>query len=118
MELLVQAVDKLNDKQLPGEVAFKLYDTYGFPVDLTADVIREQGLEVDMDALDACMEEQRKREIGSDFFFYIGAENNGKEAVEFTGYENSSEKTSIVSLYDLEGNERIFLNWAKRELFA
>ena len=110
MELLVQAVDKLNDKQLPGEVAFKLYDTYGFPVDLTADVIREQGLEVDMDAFDACMEEQRERgRSAATFSFTLGQKITVKEAVEFTGYENSSEKTSIVSLYDLEGNERDFL---------
>ena len=110
MELLVQAVDKLNDKQLPGEVAFKLYDTYGFPVDLTADVIREQGLEVDMDAFDACMEEQRERgRSAATFSSTLGQKITVKEAVEFTGYENSSEKTSIVSLYDLEGNERDFL---------
>ena len=61
MELLLKEVGKVGDKRLSGEVAFKLYDTYGFPVDLTADVIREQGLEVDMSAFDACMEEQRER---------------------------------------------------------
>ena len=87
-----------------------MYDTYGFPVDLTADVIREQGLEVDMDAFDACMEEQRERgRSAATFSSTLGQKITVKEAVEFTGYENSSEKTSIVSLYDLEGNERDFL---------
>ena len=46
---------------LPGNIAFKLYDTYGFPVDLTADVVREEGLEVDTEGFDRAMEEQRQR---------------------------------------------------------
>ena len=48
-------------KQIPGDAAFKLYDTYGFPVDLTADIARERGLTVDMASFDAAMNEQRER---------------------------------------------------------
>ena len=48
-------------KHLPGDAIFKLYDTYGFPVDLTADIAREQGLELDLKGFDECMQEQRRR---------------------------------------------------------
>src|SRR5258706_16483228 len=46
---------------LPGDVAFKLYDTYGFPLDMTEDILREDDLQVDREGFDACMEEQRRR---------------------------------------------------------
>ena len=51
MGILETAIEKLEGKEIDGEIAFKLYDTYGFPVDLTADVARECGLTVDMERL-------------------------------------------------------------------
>ena len=57
--LLNNAVAKLKNKILPGDVAFKLYDTYGFPLDLTEDILREQGIRVDAVDFDACMKKQR-----------------------------------------------------------
>jgi len=57
--LLEQAIATLPGKVIPGETAFQLYDTYGFPVDLTADIARERGLLVDMDGFERAMAEQR-----------------------------------------------------------
>ncbi len=62
---LEAALATLSSRTLPGAVIFKLYDTYGFPVDLTADIAREQGLELDQTGFEACMEEQRQRSRGS-----------------------------------------------------
>ena len=58
---LETAVDTFTSGTIPGDVVFKLYDTYGFPVDLSADIAREQGLKLDMKGFDKCMEEQRQR---------------------------------------------------------
>ena len=59
LKLLDDEVGKLSGDTLPGEVAFKLYDTYGFPLDLTQDALRERDLAVDTDGFDAAMEKQR-----------------------------------------------------------
>ncbi len=61
MGILQQAIDSLSGNVLPGETVFKLYDTYGFPVDLTADVAREHGLSLDMEGFEAAMNAQRER---------------------------------------------------------
>ena len=58
---LETAVGALASGTIPGEVVFKLYDTYGFPVDLTADIARERNLKLDMEGFEQCMEEQRRR---------------------------------------------------------
>ena len=55
------AIDTIASDTIPGEVVFKLYDTYGFPVDLTADIARERSLELDLEGFEECMEEQRRR---------------------------------------------------------
>jgi len=61
MEILEAAIADLDGKQLPGDVVFKLYDTYGFPVDLTADVARERELSSDEEGFEAAMQGQRER---------------------------------------------------------
>ena len=68
MALLTQAIDSLEGTVIPGETVFKLYDTYGFPVDLTADVAREQDLTLDMDGFEAQMDAQRARARASGNF--------------------------------------------------
>ena len=55
------AIDTLASDTIPGEVVFKLYDTYGFPVDLTADIARERSLKLDLEGFEECMEQQRRR---------------------------------------------------------
>ena len=106
MELLKKEVEKVPGDQLPGDVAFKLYDTYGFPVDLTADVIREREMQIDMQEFETCMEEQRQRgRAVSSFTSTLGQKVTIKEAVDFNGYENTNAKTEVLSIFDLEGNE-------------
>ena len=61
MRILDDAVAGLSGKTIPGEVVFRLYDTYGFPIDLTADVARERGLEVDQGGFDSLMQGQREQ---------------------------------------------------------
>ena len=61
MEILEEAIKNLNDLILPGEIAFKLYDTYGFPVDLTNDIARERNISIDMDGFEKAMQTQRSR---------------------------------------------------------
>ncbi|HEY6599171.1 MAG TPA: alanine--tRNA ligase, partial [Pseudomonadales bacterium] len=61
MDLLEKSIANLKGRQIPGEVVFRLYDTFGFPVDLTADVARERGLTIDTDGFDIEMEKQRER---------------------------------------------------------
>ena len=67
---LEAAVGALGSGTIPGEVVFKLYDTYGFPVDLTADIARERSLKLDLEGFEECMEEQRRRSrVAADFTF-------------------------------------------------
>ena len=61
MRILEEAVNELTNTEISGETAFKLYDTYGFPVDLTADVARERGLTIDMKGFEAEMKNQKDR---------------------------------------------------------
>ncbi|TBL28940.1 alanine--tRNA ligase, partial [Klebsiella oxytoca] len=61
LQLLDEELEKLTGDTLAGETAFRLYDTYGFPLDLTADVCRERNIKVDEEGFEQAMEEQRKR---------------------------------------------------------
>src|SRR5699024_7398491 len=101
MRVLEQAIENLSGKVLDGEVVFTLYDTHGFPPDLTADVCREHGLEVDMAGFDKAMEQQRERARGADAF---AADYSDRLAIdsesEFTGYEGVVlPSANIVGLY-------------------
>jgi len=84
---------------LPGETAFTLYDTYGFPLDLTADVCRERGFTVDQAGFDAAMARQRKRaREASTFRLGEGLEYSGTKTI-FDGYRTLSEEARVVALY-------------------
>ena len=88
-----------NVKVLPGEVAFKLHDTYGFPLDLSADVCRERGVAVDEAGFDAAMERQRAQARAAGKFKMDRAlEYTGSGNI-FTGYERLEETAKIVALY-------------------
>jgi alanyl-tRNA synthetase len=85
---------------LSGEVAFKLYDTYGFPVDLTADVVRELGITVDMLAYEAEMNKQRHRaRAASQFNAEYGQDVEIDVTTKFTGYETLQSEGKIVALF-------------------
>ena len=108
MEILDSALAG-GQQQLPGEVAFKLHDTYGFPLDLTNDVCRERGLSVDEAGFNAAMQHQKETARAAGKFKmdklldYQGAANA------FTGYTQLAESTKIVALY-AEGTPVSVLN--------
>ena len=100
MQILEQTIRELSGKTLPGEALFKLYDTYGFPVDLTADVARERGLEVDMAGFEQAMAEQRQRARAAGSFNADYAQRiaPGVQS-EFTGYDHLSGQGQVMELF-------------------
>jgi len=100
MTLLEEAIDRLKgSKVIPGEVVFKLYDTYGFPVDLTADIARERGLTIDQPGFEAAMEAQRAQSQAASKFrvdLRGGAEVDARTL--FQGYEALSADGRVVAL--------------------
>ena len=106
MRIFEAEIGKLKTKQIPGELVFRLYDTYGFPVDLTADVGRERGLEVDMAGFEQAMAAQRAQaRAASQFKADI---NVAKEILEagvtvFTGYQSLCE-TSVIKAISQAGS--------------
>jgi alanyl-tRNA synthetase len=87
------------EKLLDGDTVFKLYDTYGFPVDLTADICRERGVRIDMAGFEAAMEQQRERaRAASRFSASAGLEYSGNKT-EFHGYETLSLRSKVIALY-------------------
>jgi alanyl-tRNA synthetase len=105
IEILEDAIADLDGKQLPGDIVFKLYDTYGFPVDLTADIARERGLTVDEEGFEAAMEGQRQRARASSKFSAGGGDGLKTDALtEFLGYDGTEASSEIVALFsDGEG---------------
>ncbi|NCF74428.1 MAG: alanine--tRNA ligase [Gammaproteobacteria bacterium] len=100
MEILESAIADLNGTQLPGDVVFKLYDTYGFPVDLTADIARERELTVDEKGFETAMEQQRNRARAASKFGVADAGSLQTDAeTEFLGYEGTEASSEVVSLY-------------------
>ncbi|HEY5000012.1 MAG TPA: alanine--tRNA ligase, partial [Usitatibacter sp.] len=98
MAILEGALAK-NAKRLDGEIAFKLYDTFGFPVDMVADIGRERGFEIDMPAFNAAMAAQQERSRSASKF-KAGAqlEYSGAKTT-FRGYETLGEEGRVVALY-------------------
>src|SRR5258708_11165091 len=87
------------EKLLDGDTVFRLYDTFGFPVDLTADICRERGVRIDMAGFEAAMDEQRERaRAASKFSMAAGLEYSGTKT-EFRGYEKLSHPGRVVALY-------------------
>ena len=86
-------------KVLPGEVAFKLHDTYGFPLDLSADVCRERGLSVDEAGFAAAMDKQKAQARAAGKFKMDRALDYTGEGHAFTGYEKLEEPAKVVALY-------------------
>lgn len=100
LALLDEELAKLSGDTLDGETAFRLYDTYGFPVDLTADVCRERNIKVDEAGFEAAMEEQRRRAreasgFGADYNAMIRVDG----ASEFKGYEQLELNGKVTALF-------------------
>jgi alanyl-tRNA synthetase len=101
MEILEAAIADLKDKEIPGEVVFKLYDTYGFPVDLTADIARERGLTVDQSGFEAAMAGQRDRGRAASKFGTAGGDAIKTDLeTSFSGYEGTDSSSDVVALYN------------------
>lgn len=100
LKILEDAFLKVKDNTLPGETVFRLYDTYGFPVDLTADMARERGMSVDMDGFETAMSIQRTRaREASQFSMQISDRIDVAHATEFTGYETLDEEAEVLALF-------------------
>ncbi|HLV47942.1 MAG TPA: alanine--tRNA ligase [Aliidiomarina sp.] len=101
LSLLEDAMVGMNEGDiLPGDVAFKLYDTYGFPLDLTADITRERGIQVDQAGFDAAMAEQRQRaQQASQFGVDYNAQITAATVTSFLGYDREQEASSIVEIF-------------------
>ncbi len=99
LKILDREISELKGDTLDGEVVFKLYDTFGFPVDLTADVAREHNLVIDLSGFEAAMDAQRERARAASQFVQgdkIKVENIAP--TKFNGYQTLDEKTEIIAL--------------------
>ncbi len=100
MKILQEAIHSMQGRVIDGDTVFKLYDTYGFPFDLTADVAREQGLEVDLEGFEKAMSEQKNRARASSQFAVSGeslALDDMSETA-FQGYEETAYEATITGI--------------------
>ncbi|CAA0078286.1 Alanine--tRNA ligase [Zhongshania aliphaticivorans] len=106
MKILEQSLEGLNTQQIPGEIVFRLYDTYGFPVDLTADIAREKDLSLDLDGFETAMEAQRTRaRSASNFKVELSDELALEGETVFNGYTELAEDVTVTAI--LRDGERV-----------
>jgi alanyl-tRNA synthetase len=99
MRILEEAIAGLDGDVIPGQLVFKLYDTYGFPRDLTADIARERELSIDQTGFDEAMAEQRKRgEAGSQFGVVADLDLGLEGETRFSGYDLLEDQGTVVAL--------------------
>lgn len=110
LRLLQEQMHSLGGHEISGEIAFKLYDTYGFPVDLTADIAREQGLYVDMEGFNQLMQQQREQsQAASQFSVDYSTSAPLDYQSDFHGYEKKEMESKIIALVQ-DGKEVKTLN--------
>ena len=100
LTILEESLADLSGTQIPGELVFRLYDTYGFPADLTADVARERGLTIDEQGFKDCMAEQRKKaqqagKFGTDYNEQLKSD----QTTDFTGYEQVEHQAMVLEIF-------------------
>ena len=105
MSILESAIKDISGNEISGEVAFKLYDTYGFPVDLTADVARERGLKIDMKGFDSEMSIQKDRARKAGDFESKKSSVLIENPTEFLGYDHFDNEATITAI--IKNNESI-----------
>ena len=99
MRILEQDLAKLSGDTIPGDTIFKLYDTYGFPVDLTADIAREQNMKMDIDGFETAMEQQRARaRSASNFAVDYTQKLELAGQTDFQGYDNLTHSGKVMAL--------------------
>lgn len=105
MSILNDALEQLSSDVVPGELVFKLYDTYGFPADLTNDVAREKELRIDEEGFQVAMNAQRKRaQQASQFDTDYNERLKSNCVSEFTGYDHKGEQARVIELF-VDGHE-------------
>ncbi|WP_115707133.1 alanine--tRNA ligase [Legionella sainthelensi] len=110
LRLLQEQMHSLGGHEISGQIAFKLYDTYGFPIDLTADIAREQGLSVDMNGFNQLMQQQREQsQAASQFSVDYNASTQLDYQSDFHGYEKKEVEAKIIALLQ-DGTEVQALN--------
>ena len=101
LRILEEDMTRLSDKTIPGTTIFRLYDTYGFPVDLTGDIARERGLELDMAGFEREMQAQRTRAREASTFksaAVVSLDELGIRPAAFTGYESIKDRAKVTAL--------------------
>ena len=112
MRILEDAIDAMQGDTISGDMVFKLYDTYGFPVDLTADVARERGLMIDQVGFDNEMEAQKTRARSSSQFNAVGDSFKLDEypATRFLGYDESASQAKVIAILQNEKSLEVLDN--------
>lgn len=102
LQLLREQIQTVQGQKISGEIAFKLYDTYGFPIDLTEDIAREHQLQVDMAGFDACMQLQRAQSQSANQFQvdYSHTDQLAGICSDFQGYEHEMTQSQIVAILE------------------
>ena len=102
IEILDKEIKKMTSQVIPGEVVFKLHDTFGFPFDLTADIAREQDLTLDQKGFDICMAEQVKNSKSASKFKAVQLDLSSITDTNFLGYDRLTAKGTVLGLWDKE----------------
>ena len=125
IQILEDAINNMDDKTIPGDVIFKLHDTFGFPFDLTADIAREKDLLVDLDGFNECMTKQKQAsKAGSSFTSKLPAASGVKET-QFLGYELLEAQSKVIAIWEgldavesAEKNNEIFFATEQTPFYA
>ena len=125
IQILEDAINNIDDKTIPGDVIFKLHDTFGFPFDLTADIAREKDLLVDLDGFNECMAKQKQAsKAGSSFTSKLPAASGVKET-QFLGYEFLEAQSKVIAIWEgldavesAEKNNEIFFATEQTPFYA
>jgi alanyl-tRNA synthetase len=125
IDILETAISKLDNEVIPGDVVFKLHDTFGFPFDLTADIAREKGLTIDEDGFNKSMDQQKQTsKAGSSFVSSLPAAA-GVEETEFLGYETLESESKVLVLWrdqdrvdEVNESDEVFIACEKTPFYA
>jgi alanyl-tRNA synthetase len=125
IQILEDAISSIDDKTIPGNVIFKLHDTFGFPFDLTADIARERDLLVDLDGFNDCMAKQKQASKAASSFTSKLPAASGVNETEFIGYDFLEAQSKIIALWDgldavesIDNTNEIFFATEKTPFYA
>ena len=99
LDILEEAITKISNKTIPGEIVFKLHDTYGFPYDLTNDIAREKKLVIDKDGFDKSMAQQKASSKEASKFGQDLPQASGISSTEFIGYETLESESKVIQIW-------------------